>query len=201
MAQDIFILPFCSLLFSLFVAGLLQFLHHAAHVTARHGGELLVQGWPFGFGWVLGLEDSWTLLRLMLEPWREEPFWWSCSAPPDPMKGGVTVALSFALQLHKMGSFRRPRPRFMSSPVLSDLPRFQAARQAMQLSSNSAWNRSAGPTCLSSCPAAAPQRGLCVSYACASHHLRLNSSLYKRAQIFGMSRHCWHWKPLWSWKI
>ncbi|GAB0190156.1 proline-rich protein 5-like [Grus japonensis] len=39
-----------------------------------------------------------------------------------------------------MGSFRRPRPRFMSSPVLSDLPRFQAARQARQLSSNSAWN-------------------------------------------------------------
>lgn len=40
----------------------------------------------------------------------------------------------------EMGSFRRPRPRFMSSPVLSDLPRFQAARQALQLSSNSAWN-------------------------------------------------------------
>uniref|UniRef100_A0A8C5UI64 Proline rich 5 like n=1 Tax=Malurus cyaneus samueli TaxID=2593467 RepID=A0A8C5UI64_9PASS len=49
-------------------------------------------------------------------------------------------APSFAIQFHKMGSFRRPRPRFMSSPVLSDLPRFQAARQAMQLSSNSAWN-------------------------------------------------------------
>ncbi|XP_023783719.1 proline-rich protein 5-like isoform X2 [Cyanistes caeruleus] len=56
------------------------------------------------------------------------------------MKGGFTVALSLALQFHRMGSFRRPRPRFMSSPVLSDLPRFQAARQAMQLSSNSAWN-------------------------------------------------------------
>nr|XP_030129969.3 proline-rich protein 5-like isoform X2 [Taeniopygia guttata] len=56
------------------------------------------------------------------------------------MKGGFTIAVSFALQFHKMGSFRRPRPRFMSSPVLSDLPRFQAARQAMQLSSNSAWN-------------------------------------------------------------
>nr|XP_045013516.1 proline-rich protein 5-like [Jaculus jaculus]XP_045013517.1 proline-rich protein 5-like [Jaculus jaculus]XP_045013518.1 proline-rich protein 5-like [Jaculus jaculus]XP_045013519.1 proline-rich protein 5-like [Jaculus jaculus] len=41
---------------------------------------------------------------------------------------------------HKMGSFRRPRPRFMSSPVLSELPRFQAARQALQLSSNSTWN-------------------------------------------------------------
>ncbi|XP_049746845.1 proline-rich protein 5-like isoform X2 [Loxodonta africana] len=40
----------------------------------------------------------------------------------------------------KMGSFRRPRPRFMSSPVLSDLPRFQATRQALQLGSNSAWN-------------------------------------------------------------
>uniref|UniRef100_G1ND82 Proline rich 5 like n=1 Tax=Meleagris gallopavo TaxID=9103 RepID=G1ND82_MELGA len=57
------------------------------------------------------------------------------------MTGGFTVPPSFALQLHKMGSFRRPRPRFMSSPVLSDLPRFQAARQALQLSSNSAWNR------------------------------------------------------------
>ncbi|NXA94274.1 PRR5L protein, partial [Melanocharis versteri] len=56
------------------------------------------------------------------------------------MKGGFIVAPSFVLQFHKMGSFRRPRPRFMSSPVLSDLPRFQAARQAMQLSSNSAWN-------------------------------------------------------------
>lgn len=56
------------------------------------------------------------------------------------MTGGFTAAPSFALQFHKMGSFRRPRPRFMSSPVLSDLPRFQAARQALQLSSNSAWN-------------------------------------------------------------
>ncbi|XP_042724595.1 proline-rich protein 5-like [Tympanuchus pallidicinctus] len=56
------------------------------------------------------------------------------------MTGGFTISPSFALQLHKMGSFRRPRPRFMSSPVLSDLPRFQAARQALQLSSNSAWN-------------------------------------------------------------
>ncbi|NXA09817.1 PRR5L protein, partial [Sapayoa aenigma] len=56
------------------------------------------------------------------------------------MKGGFTITPSFALQFHRMGSFRRPRPRFMSSPVLSDLPRFQAARQAMQLSSNSAWN-------------------------------------------------------------
>ncbi|NXX77907.1 PRR5L protein, partial [Urocolius indicus] len=56
------------------------------------------------------------------------------------MTGGFSVAPSFALQFHKMGSFRRPRPRFMSSPVLSDLPRFQAARQALQLSSSSAWN-------------------------------------------------------------
>ncbi|XP_065539261.1 proline-rich protein 5-like [Lathamus discolor] len=56
------------------------------------------------------------------------------------MTGGFTVAQSFTLQFHKMGSLRRPRPRFMSSPVLSDLPRFQAARQALQLSSNSAWN-------------------------------------------------------------
>ncbi|XP_041131267.1 proline-rich protein 5-like isoform X2 [Polyodon spathula] len=39
-----------------------------------------------------------------------------------------------------MGSFRRPRPRFMSSPVLSDLPRFHAARQALQLNNSTAWN-------------------------------------------------------------
>ncbi|XP_048463087.1 proline-rich protein 5-like [Rhincodon typus] len=39
-----------------------------------------------------------------------------------------------------MGSFRRPRPRFLSSPVLSDLPRFHAARQAALLGSNRAWN-------------------------------------------------------------
>ncbi|KAK6472759.1 proline-rich protein 5-like [Huso huso] len=39
-----------------------------------------------------------------------------------------------------MGSFRRPRPRFMSSPVLSDLPRFHATRQALQLSNSTAWN-------------------------------------------------------------
>ncbi|XP_032976978.1 proline-rich protein 5-like isoform X3 [Rhinolophus ferrumequinum] len=49
-------------------------------------------------------------------------------------------APSLPIEFHKMGSFRRPRPRFMSSPVLSDLPRFQATRQALQLSSNSAWN-------------------------------------------------------------
>ncbi|XP_070329272.1 proline-rich protein 5-like isoform X2 [Odocoileus virginianus] len=49
-------------------------------------------------------------------------------------------APSLPVEFPKMGSFRRPRPRFMSSPALSDLPRFQAARQARQLSSNSAWN-------------------------------------------------------------
>ncbi|XP_014320824.1 proline-rich protein 5-like [Myotis lucifugus] len=49
-------------------------------------------------------------------------------------------APSLPAEVHEMGSFRRPRPRFMSSPVLSDLPRFQATRQALQLSSNSAWN-------------------------------------------------------------
>ncbi|XP_053922884.1 proline-rich protein 5-like isoform X1 [Cuculus canorus] len=48
--------------------------------------------------------------------------------------------LRFPQKFHKMSSFRRPRPRFMSSPVLSDLPRFQATQQALQLSSNSAWN-------------------------------------------------------------
>uniref|UniRef100_A0A8C8RSU7 Proline rich 5 like n=1 Tax=Pelusios castaneus TaxID=367368 RepID=A0A8C8RSU7_9SAUR len=56
------------------------------------------------------------------------------------MTRGSTLAPPFAVPFQKMGSFRRPRPRFMSSPVLSDLPRFQAARQALQLSSNSAWN-------------------------------------------------------------
>ncbi|XP_074855048.1 proline-rich protein 5-like isoform X2 [Carettochelys insculpta] len=56
------------------------------------------------------------------------------------MSGGSTLASPFAVPFQKMGSFRRPRPRFMSSPVLSDLPRFQAARQALQLNSNSAWN-------------------------------------------------------------
>ncbi|XP_045871319.1 proline-rich protein 5-like isoform X2 [Meles meles] len=59
-----------------------------------------------------------------------------------PSPGLMTrgFAPSLPTEFHKMGSFRRPRPRFMSSPVLSDLPRFQAARQALQLSSNSAWN-------------------------------------------------------------
>ncbi|XP_062857257.1 proline-rich protein 5-like [Trichomycterus rosablanca] len=37
-----------------------------------------------------------------------------------------------------MGSFRRPR--FMSSPVLSDLARFHASSTAMQLSNASIWN-------------------------------------------------------------
>ncbi|XP_043828711.1 proline-rich protein 5-like isoform X1 [Dromiciops gliroides] len=59
---------------------------------------------------------------------------------PEPMTRGSAPSLYLPIEFHKMGSFRRPRPRFMSSPVLSDLPRFQAARQAMQLSSNSAWN-------------------------------------------------------------
>lgn len=40
-----------------------------------------------------------------------------------------------------MGSFRRPRPRFMSSPVLSDLARFHASSTALQLSNTSVWNR------------------------------------------------------------
>ncbi|KAF7251702.1 Proline-rich protein 5-like [Varanus komodoensis] len=51
-----------------------------------------------------------------------------------------SVILAPVFPFQKMGSFRRPRPRFMSSPVLSDLPRFLAARQSLQLSSNSAWN-------------------------------------------------------------
>uniref|UniRef100_A0AAQ4P425 Uncharacterized protein n=1 Tax=Gasterosteus aculeatus aculeatus TaxID=481459 RepID=A0AAQ4P425_GASAC len=39
-----------------------------------------------------------------------------------------------------MGSFRRPRPRFMSSPVLSDLARFHASSPSMQISNASVWN-------------------------------------------------------------
>ncbi|XP_030222492.1 proline-rich protein 5-like isoform X2 [Gadus morhua] len=40
-----------------------------------------------------------------------------------------------------MGSLRRPRARFMSSPVLSDLARFQNGSSALQLSNTSVWNR------------------------------------------------------------
>ncbi|KAF0040769.1 hypothetical protein F2P81_006667 [Scophthalmus maximus] len=40
-----------------------------------------------------------------------------------------------------MGSFRRPRPRFMSSPVLSDLARFHASSPSLQVSNSSVWNR------------------------------------------------------------
>uniref|UniRef100_A0A4W5MNL7 Proline rich 5 like n=1 Tax=Hucho hucho TaxID=62062 RepID=A0A4W5MNL7_9TELE len=39
-----------------------------------------------------------------------------------------------------MGSFRRPRPRFMSSPVLTDLARFHASSVGQQLSNTSVWN-------------------------------------------------------------
>ncbi|XP_066526108.1 proline-rich protein 5-like [Hoplias malabaricus] len=39
-----------------------------------------------------------------------------------------------------MGSFRRHRPRFMSSPVLSDLARFHASSPTLQLSNASVWN-------------------------------------------------------------
>ncbi|XP_054476610.1 proline-rich protein 5-like [Anoplopoma fimbria] len=39
-----------------------------------------------------------------------------------------------------MGSFRRPRPRFMSSPVLSDLARFHASSPSLQISNTSVWN-------------------------------------------------------------
>ncbi|XP_060117830.1 proline-rich protein 5-like [Heteronotia binoei] len=56
------------------------------------------------------------------------------------MTKGSTIASPLVFQFQKMGSFRRPRPRFMSSPVLTDLPRFLAARQSLNLSSNSAWN-------------------------------------------------------------
>ncbi|XP_068595825.1 proline-rich protein 5-like [Brachionichthys hirsutus] len=40
-----------------------------------------------------------------------------------------------------MGSLRRPRPRFMSSPVLSDLAWFHASSPAIRISNISVWNR------------------------------------------------------------
>ncbi|XP_061898612.1 proline-rich protein 5-like [Entelurus aequoreus] len=39
-----------------------------------------------------------------------------------------------------MGSFRRSRPRFMSSPVLSDLARFHASSAAPHVANSSVWN-------------------------------------------------------------
>ncbi|XP_036431367.1 proline-rich protein 5-like isoform X4 [Colossoma macropomum] len=53
----------------------------------------------------------------------------------------IVLFLSGGLHLHRMmGSFRRPRPRFMSSPVLSDLARFHASSPTLQLSNASVWN-------------------------------------------------------------
>ncbi|XP_056383875.1 proline-rich protein 5-like isoform X6 [Hyla sarda] len=60
--------------------------------------------------------------------------------PPARMTGSQTLLPYFTVQFSKMGSFRRPRPRFMSSPALSDLPRFYAGRQAVQLNSSAVWN-------------------------------------------------------------
>ncbi|XP_072278238.1 proline-rich protein 5-like isoform X1 [Pyxicephalus adspersus] len=56
------------------------------------------------------------------------------------MTGSQTLLPYFAVQFNKMGSFRRPRPRFMSSPALSDLPRFYASRQVLHLNSSLLWN-------------------------------------------------------------
>ncbi|KAG8438318.1 hypothetical protein GDO86_008846 [Hymenochirus boettgeri] len=56
------------------------------------------------------------------------------------MTRGQTLLPYFAVQFNKMGSFKRPRPRFMSSPALSDLPRFYASRQAVQMNSSAMWN-------------------------------------------------------------
>ncbi|KAJ8343192.1 hypothetical protein SKAU_G00305210 [Synaphobranchus kaupii] len=53
--------------------------------------------------------------------------------PAEPACGGPLWAGA-------MGSFRRPRPRFMSSPVLTDLPRFYASSSSLQLSNASVWN-------------------------------------------------------------
>ncbi|KAM9301458.1 proline-rich protein 5-like [Gastrophryne carolinensis] len=56
------------------------------------------------------------------------------------MTGSQTLLPYIAVQFNKMGSLRRPRPRFMSSPALSDLPRFYAGRQVLQLNSSALWN-------------------------------------------------------------
>ncbi|CAH2325781.1 proline-rich 5-like isoform X1 [Pelobates cultripes] len=56
------------------------------------------------------------------------------------MTRSQTLLPYIAVQFNKMGSFRRPRPRFMSSPALSDLPRFYANRQTAQLNSSTVWN-------------------------------------------------------------
>ncbi|XP_053121412.1 proline-rich protein 5-like [Hemicordylus capensis] len=56
------------------------------------------------------------------------------------MTKGSTLVSPLVFQSQKMGSFRKPRLRFMSSPVLPDLPRFLAARQSLQLNSDSAWD-------------------------------------------------------------
>ncbi|XP_077143152.1 proline-rich protein 5-like isoform X3 [Ranitomeya variabilis] len=56
------------------------------------------------------------------------------------MTGSQTLLPYFTVQLTKMGTFRRPRPRFMSSPALSDLPRFYAGRPAVQPNSSAMWN-------------------------------------------------------------
>uniref|UniRef100_A0A8C5MQA9 Low density lipoprotein receptor class A domain containing 3 n=1 Tax=Leptobrachium leishanense TaxID=445787 RepID=A0A8C5MQA9_9ANUR len=62
------------------------------------------------------------------------------SHPALRMTGSQTQLPYIAVQVNKMGSFRRPRPRFMSSPALSDLPRFYASRQTTQLNSSTVWN-------------------------------------------------------------
>ncbi|KAM8938827.1 proline-rich protein 5-like [Pelodytes ibericus] len=56
------------------------------------------------------------------------------------MTGSQTLLPYIAVHFNKMGSSRRPRPRFMSSPALSDLPRFYAGRQTAQLNSSTVWN-------------------------------------------------------------
>lgn len=61
------------------------------------------------------------------------------SPPPTRRPPSPTLPLQCM-----MGSFRRPRPRFMSSPVLSDLARFHASSPALQLSNTSVWNRWGG---------------------------------------------------------
>ncbi|XP_027418447.1 proline-rich protein 5-like isoform X2 [Bos indicus] len=107
-----------------------------------------------GAGKDSGMRQSWVLVNIVVLRTPEgrktalgEALWVGSrnllvrgEAAPSPglMTRGFTPSLP--VEFPKMGSFRRPRPRFMSSPALSDLPRFQAARQALQLSSNSAWN-------------------------------------------------------------
>ncbi|XP_004913404.3 proline-rich protein 5-like isoform X1 [Xenopus tropicalis] len=100
------------------------------------------KGTRWDSNWSLSLSRAlcalWFIART---PYSVAPL--SCAEPVRPavrMTGSQTLLPYFAVQFNKMGSFKRPRPRFMSSPALSDLPRFYAGRQPLQLNSSAMWN-------------------------------------------------------------